>query len=294
MGRPMVWLGFVLVGAAANADDIYLRSGGKLTGVIVSQTAAAVEIEVGAGRVTMPRSLVERIIVGESALSVYQARVRTLSPTDASGWLELADWARRADLSGQAREAYKRVLARDADNAVARAALGYRRVADQWMTHDEAMSAQGYVRFEGEWVTSVQRDLMLAEREASRREHAEAARARAAVAEAEARAREAEARARAAEAEARLAEDERDRASFGIGAGLWGYPGTFVVAPSHCCSHWRSHSAGSCPHRRSTFGSFGSTFGFSYTTRPAPPPIAPEPTRRHRPGSSGHVGKRHP
>jgi hypothetical protein len=271
MGRQAAAFVVLLsVAAAARADDVYLKTGGRLSGVVVSQNAASVEIEVGAGRVTLPRSVIERVVLGESALSVYQARARVLAANDAAGWLELADFARRADLTGQAKDAYQRVLALQPDNPVARAALGYRRLGDQWLSHDEAMQTQGYVLFEGDWVTSVQRDLLLAERDAQRREEADAARNRAAIAEAEARAREAEARARTAEAEAQRAEDDRGRAM--VGAGVWGVPvGGFVLSPSPCCNgvpsnRCRSGSTFGFGSSAMGFGTTGTTFGFSVST----------------------------
>jgi hypothetical protein len=243
-------LALAMMAGAASADEIYLRSGGHLSGVIVRESASSVEIEIGAGVVTIPRALIQNIVQGPSALAAYQARARALSPNDVAGWLELAEYARTSGLTGQARDAYRRVLVLDPNNAVARHGLGYRRVGEQWLTQDEAMQAQGYVHFEGEWVTPVQRDAVLAERESARRERLDAERSRAALAEAEARAREAEARARAAEADAKRAEE---RQAFVVYPGALGWP----------CGH-AFHVGGRCDHvRRSDFGSTITSSGFS-------------------------------
>ena len=246
MRRAMVAVGLILAASAAGADEVYLRSGGRLSGNVVSENATTLEIEVGAGVVTVPRAIVQRIERGSSPLSTYQTRARALSPLDAAGWLELAEFARTAGLSGQARDAYRRVLSIDPNDGVARRALGYTRVGDQWLTQDEAMQSQGYVLFEGDWVTPIQRDSVLAERESLRRERAEAERSRAAVAEAEARAREAEARARAAEAEARRAEE---RHAFVTGPyGPWGWgegPVSGPVIVTGGCRH-NFHPHGRC------------------------------------------------
>ena len=236
MGRFGAALVLLFAAAGVSADEVHLRSGGQLSGIIVARTTSSVEIEVSAGRVTIPHRLIDRIVEGESPLARYNVRARALADDDVLGWLMLADWARGADLSGQARDAYNHVLRVDPNNGAAHAALGHRRVESQWMTRDEAMQAQGFVHFEGEWVQPGYRDSVLAERDASARQRAEAEQARLAVAEAQARAREAEARARVAEAEAQRAAEERDQASFVVGSGFWGVPvvGPFAVGNPHC------------------------------------------------------------
>jgi hypothetical protein len=240
MGRFGAVLALLFAAVGVSADEVHLRSGGQLSGIIVARTASSVEIEVSAGRVTIPHRLIDRIVEGESPLARYNVRARALADDDVLGWLMLADWARGADLSGQARDAYQHVLRVDPDNAAAHAALGHRRVESQWMTREEAMQAQGFVRFEGEWVQPGYRDSVLAERDAAARQRAEAEQARLAVAEAQARAREAEARARVAEAEAQRAAEERDQATFVVGSGFWGAPvvGPFVVGNPHCRRPW--------------------------------------------------------
>jgi hypothetical protein len=275
----------------AGADELYLKTGGRLSGIIVSETPTSVEIEVGAGRVTVPRSIISRIVTGESPLSIYQSRVRALSSTDVAGWLELAEWARSRELSGQARDAYLRVLALDPNNAAARRGLDYERVGEEWLSRDEAMQARGYVWFEGAWVTPVQRDTRLAERESDRRERAESERARLAIAEAEARAREAEARARTAEADARRAEEDQQR-GFVVGTGVWGW-GAFPVSPwgqnARACCNGR-HGTGPCPRRHDRSEPYRPITRFSMTLDNAAeetPTPTPQPPVRHRGASAG-------
>jgi hypothetical protein len=218
----------VVFAAPLSADTVYLKNGGKLSGVVVAQDEASVEIEVGAGRVTMPTRLVARIERGESPLSRYQARARALDANDVAGWLDLADWAHAAELSSQAREAYEHVLTVDPGNASAHRGLEHRRVGEQWLSHDEAMIARGFVFFEGQWVTREQRDATLQQQEAERRERIDTEAARLALATAEAQAREAEARARTAEAEAERAENPPASVVVGPGYG-YGVPGVPIL-----------------------------------------------------------------
>lgn len=191
--------------AMTAADQVFLQGGGQLSGVIVERSSASVVLEVGPGRVTLPLARVERIVEGESPLSIFQARARRLSATDTQGWIELGFWARASGLLTQAREAFGHVLSLDPANPTAHQQLGDVQLGDRWVTPEESFRARGLVPFEGAWVTPE-------ERSAALRERAEAEMAESARAEAEARAREAEARAAAAEAEARRAEADARRA----------------------------------------------------------------------------------
>jgi hypothetical protein len=212
------------LGATLAADEVLLKSGGRLSGQIVSDDGRTVVIEVGPGRVSIPAASVARIERGQTPLSVYRERAGRLRADDASGWLELAFWAQERDLLTQAHEAFERVLRIDPGDPAANAALGRVQHEGRWMSADESYRARGYVRYEGEWVTP-------AEQEARLRAKVAEAQAGAAEREGEARAREAEARARQAEAEAREAEAyAQDPVYEGVPL-WWGWGGTGVVLP---------------------------------------------------------------
>jgi hypothetical protein len=185
--------------STARADVLILKGGGRIEGEIVEQRPESVVVDVSAGRVTLPRARIERMVVGRSALAEFRARAGRLASGDVAGWLALAAWARESDLTTQSRGAYEHVLAVDPGNTTARRALGQVFADGRWMTADESYRARGYVQFEGSWVRPAEREALIAERaseDAHRRE----------LMEADARVREAEARARAAEAEAERAE----------------------------------------------------------------------------------------
>lgn len=234
----------------ASADQVILKGGGRVTGVVIEKTARSVVLETGPGRVSLPASQVERIETGQSALASYHSRAVALRADDVAGWLDLALWARDAGLQTQAQEAFARVLATDPENVPAHRALGHVRLGERWGSVEESYRAQGLVPFEGEWMT-------LAEREAILRHRAEEALAKRARIEADARAREAEARARAAEAEARRAELAQ-RSSDGNGI-----PYGFVLGGG--CSGWNCGR----PHTRSR------------APQPTPVPEPPPPPPRH-------------
>jgi hypothetical protein len=210
MRRFVLVLTVVLAASAfASADVIHLKGGGRIEGEVVEESADAVVVDVSAGRITLPRSRIERMVLGTSALARFRARAAALAPGDLRGWLALAAWARDNDLVTQSRGAFEHVLALDPGNATAHSALGHVLVAGRWLTLEESHRARGLVEFEGRWVAPEERQALVVERAA------DAARRREEM-EAGARIREAEARARAAEAEARRLEAEQQPVEGGI------------------------------------------------------------------------------
>jgi hypothetical protein len=241
------------------ADEVFLKGGGRLEGIVVEQDAKSVVIEMGPGRVTVPRSRVERIVAGSASLTTYRERASRLAAADTEGWVALALWAQGSGLATQAQEAFEHVVDLDPGNAAAQRALDRELVEGRWLPRDEAMRARGLVEFEGRWVSREERENALAER-------TEAELADRRQAEAEARAREAEANAREAEARARAAEAETTQDG-GIPLDLVG--GGWVVQP--CCG--RVHAPGACPYG-----------GVVLEPHPHPMPTpAPTPTPRPKP-----------
>jgi len=229
------WALLILAAAPAAADEVFLKGGGQLRGIIVERTATAIAIEVAPGRVTLPLSRVDRVALGSSALSSFRERAAKLPGDDLAGWLALAQWAQERDLRTQAQEAFDRVLALDPGNLTVHRALGHVHLDGRWMTETESYRARGLVQHEGAWMTPAEREALVRESEAA----ATAARVRA---EAEARVREAEARARAAEAEARRAEATAREADTQGGIP---YPAVFLGGPCRFgCGHRvvRSHT----------------------------------------------------
>ena len=200
----------------ARADVVHLKHGGKLEGRIVKRTESSVEIDIGAGSLTLPISSVDRIEMGRAPLDDYEDRAAELGVQDRDGWLELARWASGKGLGTQSLEAYERVLTIDLNDPEANRALGRVAVEGSWMPPEQAYRAKGYVNFEGQWVTPAEQESILRSREAEA-----AAMARAQIAEAQAR----EAAARAKEAEAKSRRSTRGAplnwSSWGPGPSTW-------------------------------------------------------------------------
>jgi len=214
----------VLACAAASADEVQLKGGGRVTGRVLQRTATSVEIDVGGGTITVPASRVERIVEGRCALDVYYDRAGALDSKDRAGWAALGRWASDQGLTTQSREAYNRVLALDPADAEANQALGNVQVDGQWVTEEAGYRARGYVQFEGEWMTPAEQQAIQSERAA-----ADSDRARA---QAEVRARQAEAQAEEAEARARAAEKAAEEQSQEGLPLWWGWGPGPVVWPT--------------------------------------------------------------
>jgi hypothetical protein len=214
-----------LAAASAAPDEILLRGGGRVHGMVVERTADAVVIDTGPGRVTLAASRVLRIVESRSALEGFRERAAALEPGDAPGWAELARWAAERELDTQAREAWRRVLAADPNHPGANAALGRVEFDGTWMPEDQAHRLRGEVSFEGRWVTPAEHEALVRERETEEAGARERRQSELRVREAEAQAREAEARAREAEAAA-----QQSTADGGIPL-WWGGSGGILLPP---------------------------------------------------------------
>ena len=204
---------FVFAVSSIRADVVHLKSGGSVEGRVIERTASSVEIDIGAGSITLSMESVDRIEEGRSPLDDYDERAARLDENDLDGWLELARWASSEGLGTQSRRAYEKVLSISPEHPEANAALGRVEHDGRWMSEEEAYKARGYVKFGGEWMTPAEQDAILRE-----------ARAVTDTAHQEAQARSAEAKARDADARAREAEAEAQEAAQGIPLwwGTWG------------------------------------------------------------------------
>ena len=77
--RSAVAVALVLAAPAARADQVFLAGGGVVHGEVVSQTASALVIEVGPGRMTLPMARVARVVSSRSDLAVYRERAAVLA-----------------------------------------------------------------------------------------------------------------------------------------------------------------------------------------------------------------------
>ena len=175
----------------ATADEVFLKGGGRVQGVVVERTEKAIVVETGPGRVTFPLSIVARVVEGRSSLEVYRERATELALDDAAGWASLARWADERNLPTQSREAWAQSLRGNPSNPEANEALGRVQLNGAWVAEEEAFRARGYVPYDGRWVTPAEHDALLRERAAGEASERQSREAQLRVREAEARAQEA-------------------------------------------------------------------------------------------------------
>ena len=236
-----LWLGlgvFVLSGVTVGADVLHLKTGGRLEGVLVAETPALLTIDVGMGRLSIPRTSVSRIERKESALSQYRTRLAETATGDVAALADLARFAAENGLRSESRLMWARVVALDPRHVEAHRALGHVLVNGRFVDEDEANRANGLVQFEGRWVTPVEQASLLREREQRTASEMELREARRSAREAEDRARRAEREAERARAEARASQSALP---------IWGYGTTPIFGGRH----WGSGYGAGC----STVGS---------------------------------------
>ena len=95
----------VLLPALAFADEVLLKGGGKISGRILSRTDTAVQVDVGAGIITVPMASVLSIEQKRSIVNEYEEHAARLKDSDVQGWLQLARWSLTQGLGTQARRA---------------------------------------------------------------------------------------------------------------------------------------------------------------------------------------------
>lgn len=240
----------VLWTVTASADVIHLKKGGRLEGILVSETSTGLTMDVGMGRVSVPRSSVARIERKGSALAEYRNRLAALAPDDVRAQADLARFAADHGLRSESRLMWVRVVSLDPRHVEGHLALGHVLVNGQYVDEDEAQRSQGLVRFEGRWITPAEQNWLLRERDRRTTDDRR-------VEEARRSAREAEDRARRAEREA-----ERARADRAAETPAWGYGAPILVGSPH----WGGYTAG--------------CYGRACTTVPPmwPQPPTPAPT----------------
>jgi len=137
-------------------DTIILKSGGQVTGVVLSEenpgNEEAVRIQTKDNIVlSIPREEIADIIRVSPVEAEYE-QLKAQTPDTVEGHFKLADWCRDHHLPEQREAHLRRIIELDPENARARALLGYQKVGNEWKTRDEIMKSMGYVLYKGRWM----------------------------------------------------------------------------------------------------------------------------------------------
>ncbi len=102
------------------------------------------------GRITIPASLVEEVVVKSEAVQRYEELLPKV-PNTVEGHLEMAERCRKADLKTQRDFHLRKVLELDPNHVEARHGLGFSQMDGEWIKADEWLKNQGFVRYKGGW-----------------------------------------------------------------------------------------------------------------------------------------------
>jgi hypothetical protein len=142
----------VALASPAFADRTFLVGGTVLEGK-ATRKGDKVVIRLEAGEISVPADSVERIEKSESVVGEFDARYAALQKGDVKARLALADYCRDHAMRAEERRLLLQVIDLDADNAAARARLGFEKTETGWLTREDAMRARGLVEHDGRWMT---------------------------------------------------------------------------------------------------------------------------------------------
>ncbi|MEK7271112.1 MAG: hypothetical protein AAB215_09265, partial [Planctomycetota bacterium] len=179
--RALVVLAALFAGAAfARADTLVLKDGGRLEGSILETVRedglTYYRLRLAIGTTKVETSQVLEIVRAPTPLEEYRKRRDALQEGDAAGFLALAKFCKEQHLYPEMQKTYREIVAFAPDQPDARAALGYVRKDDRWVTESQSRQEDGFVCYEGAWITPAALRSLLEERqegvalEAKRRE----------------------------------------------------------------------------------------------------------------------------
>lgn len=129
----LAMLGIALLAATACADVFHLKSGGRLEGELLDSSDGRYRIRTTLGIVTVEAGAVERVEKAATPFPEYEKR-REAVVDSAADHLKLARWCEEQELFRERGMHLRRALELEPDNPEVRAALGYVRVGEMWVS----------------------------------------------------------------------------------------------------------------------------------------------------------------
>ena len=154
--QGLLLVGLLLASTVVRAETFLLKSGGRIDGELQNPRRAPAEpyqLKTALGvKLSLPPAQVSRIIVKSDVQKQYDAQVLAMANTAEAHW-QLAEWCKEAGLPDARKRHLQAILDLEPNHEQARAALGFGRIGDRWMTMDDVMLGLGYVRAGGVWKT---------------------------------------------------------------------------------------------------------------------------------------------
>lgn len=163
------WAGLPLLvvawSTAASADQIVLRGGGSIQGVILPEASGSDEEEAPVRVLTRasPRPLnfrpgqILKVIPEQDELREYLER-RDEPRTTGEQEYQFALWCEDNGLPGPAEIHFREAVALDPEHAEARKKIGHVLFNGEWMTYSEMRERQGLVQHKGRWISQQEKE----------------------------------------------------------------------------------------------------------------------------------------
>jgi hypothetical protein len=149
-------LAALLISAAALADAVYLKEGGKLEGKIVSESETELKIATKFGIQTVPKESVARTEQTPTVLEEYESRRKEIAQDDAEGHYQLALWCRENGLLSKYNLELRDAILTDPNHEGARVELGYVFYGGRWVhtsSLEQLFKEKNLVAYKGRVIT---------------------------------------------------------------------------------------------------------------------------------------------
>jgi hypothetical protein len=146
--------------AFAAADEIVLKGGGRVSGDVTSREDGRIVLQTAYGSVTFESTDISEVRYSSAREKEIRDQLKGLSPTDIPGRLKLASQASAEGYADLSKSVYTQVIALDADDKTARAALGYVSFEGEWVTPKDRALHPGLVPYQGKWLSAEDRDAL--------------------------------------------------------------------------------------------------------------------------------------
>lgn len=142
------------VATVATADELQLKSGGKVVGTVeevAGERGKQYRVATASGAVlTFDATQVDKHVRQSAEDQAYLARA-TAAPDTTEGQLALAKWCHEQNLRDEAAQHAQRVVELDPSNAEARRMLNFKNIDGEWQTREQIMQARGLVWSDGKY-----------------------------------------------------------------------------------------------------------------------------------------------
>jgi hypothetical protein len=157
--RPtaLAFLSLLFAAAAARADVLFLKGGGRVEGVVTEDGDEYV-VKMIRSTTRIRKTDVEARQSIPYLTEIYDQKLKRLDPRSADEHCELALWCRARGLTREADELLSRAVKIDPEHKGARRAMGQVKLSDRWLSEGDAraeqLEAAGFRRVEDRFYTA--------------------------------------------------------------------------------------------------------------------------------------------